>query len=275
MNRVSRKAAKSQSSWRLGVLARGFTLIELLVVVAIIAVLAAILLPALRNAKKSALRAQCVNNLRQCGVAFYLYAEDNEDYLPMPGSWPSNGGKDVMNWNRPANHGHLYPYLQYNADPLYCSDFLEPNNPANGGYFKDRKRNIQWFRESWTNNYVAQWSSYCMPHHAAGPVSGPNDIPRTEPHDGYLWVASKLSWNTPAYLTAPGTTTYNWRTYFLLTCHQDWQWRFEGAHDGKGVNVLYADSSVLWVAYPWEPMQSATWNDGAAWQHILEAHSRR
>jgi prepilin-type N-terminal cleavage/methylation domain-containing protein/prepilin-type processing-associated H-X9-DG protein len=61
---------------------RGFTLIELLVVIAIIAILAAILLPVLQQAQKRALRIACVSNVRQWGIAFQVYAGDNNDNLP-------------------------------------------------------------------------------------------------------------------------------------------------------------------------------------------------
>jgi prepilin-type N-terminal cleavage/methylation domain-containing protein/prepilin-type processing-associated H-X9-DG protein len=60
----------------------GFTLIELLVVIAIIGVLAGLLLPALNGARKSALRAKCANNQRQIGIAFRMFADDHNGWLP-------------------------------------------------------------------------------------------------------------------------------------------------------------------------------------------------
>jgi len=60
----------------------GFTLIELLVVIAIIALLMAILMPALRKAKEQGRDVVCKSNLRQVGIGANLYAEDNDLYIP-------------------------------------------------------------------------------------------------------------------------------------------------------------------------------------------------
>jgi prepilin-type N-terminal cleavage/methylation domain-containing protein len=59
-----------------------FTLIELLVVIAVIAILAALLVPALARAKEQARLAQCINNLRQIAIGFELYRNDNQDRFP-------------------------------------------------------------------------------------------------------------------------------------------------------------------------------------------------
>jgi prepilin-type N-terminal cleavage/methylation domain-containing protein/prepilin-type processing-associated H-X9-DG protein len=70
--------------------ARGFTLIELLVVIAVIAILAALLLPALSNAKEKGYRVSCLSNMHQLGVNAQVYAGDNNSFVPMHqsrGNW--------------------------------------------------------------------------------------------------------------------------------------------------------------------------------------------
>src|SRR5690348_411119 len=100
----------------------GFTLVELLVVIAVIALLAALLLPALGRGKTTAYRAQCASNARQLGLATRMYWDDNNDVCFLWQLGPTNGGRLYwFGWleNGPegqrqydARPGALYPYLR-------------------------------------------------------------------------------------------------------------------------------------------------------------------
>ena len=85
---------------------RGFTLIELLVVIAIIAVLIALLLPAVQAAREAARRAQCVNNLKQIGLAMHNYESSNGSF-PLGAPWRPPG----QGWGAWDNNGFTWRVL--------------------------------------------------------------------------------------------------------------------------------------------------------------------
>jgi prepilin-type N-terminal cleavage/methylation domain-containing protein/prepilin-type processing-associated H-X9-DG protein len=93
---------------------RGFTLIELLVVIAIIAVLIALLLPAVQAAREAARRVQCVNNLKQIGLAIHNYHQVN-DVFP-PGGFPVyTPTANTGNNSGPGAHARLLAFIEQQA----------------------------------------------------------------------------------------------------------------------------------------------------------------
>jgi len=102
---------------------QAFTLIELLVVIAIIAILAALIFPALSGAKGKAQRTACMNNLKQVISATHMYADENSSFLPFPNSansdpkgpgWLYNGTNN-LDVAETVRTGELWQYLKVQA----------------------------------------------------------------------------------------------------------------------------------------------------------------
>ncbi|WP_337173160.1 DUF1559 domain-containing protein [Paludisphaera sp.] len=111
---------------------RGFTLIELLVVIAIIAVLIALLLPAVQAAREAARRSQCVNNLKQMGLALHNYHSTIGSFPP-GGTRAGNIGEPVNTpWGCWSAQSMMLPYME--QQPLYSSINFNTSNAGGDQY---------------------------------------------------------------------------------------------------------------------------------------------
>ena len=118
---------------------RAFTLIELLVVIAIIAVLIALLLPAVQAAREAARRTQCVNNLKQIGLALHNYHSTNDVFPQGQGVPPANG---TNGWSGFGPQAALLQFVE--AGPIYNAiNFSWDPNPDNGANITAYKSEIK------------------------------------------------------------------------------------------------------------------------------------
>jgi prepilin-type processing-associated H-X9-DG protein/prepilin-type N-terminal cleavage/methylation domain-containing protein len=165
-----------------------FTLIELLIVVAIIAVLSAMLLPALQQAKDAARSATCVNNLRTLHLTALLYADDHGDLLP-DGYNPSAGSVRYRYW--PAYLRHYLPGVKGSIEEFSLENFgLNPvwmtyeirhhastvsvlrdrGSPINNSPFHCPATSGPWANTNWrgTSGGGSVWVDYGLNTYAAG-----------------------------------------------------------------------------------------------------------
>lgn len=122
---------------------RGFTLVELLVVIGVIAMLLALLLPALGAARRAAKSAQCLSNLRQCALGFQQYAGENNGIIPVIRTnngniklWPwfLIAGNDA--WDQPTGRRYVRRSVAFCPSmPLYDSESMgTEDSAATSGY---------------------------------------------------------------------------------------------------------------------------------------------
>ena len=197
---------------------RAFTLIELLVIVAIIAVLAALLLPALRQSMDVARRIACASNEHQMSVAYYGFANDYDGALPLgyAGSAPvKQGSYDIYRSGRYVNFGALYrEHFVGDIHIFYCAGQTNPQfmfDTSENGWPDTRTRAAYNSRPDF--HWSADLSDEEYDNHDY------SDLPRVDKYQPNQALVSDV-----------------------MRVVND----IEKAHVGKGINLLKADGAVRW-----------------------------
>ncbi len=250
---------------------RGFTLIELLVVIGIIAVLAAILLPALGRARQQALSVQCISNLRQLYLANTMYASEHQGhYVPAaPDIYATNGG--LTRWHGARERaddefdpdkGLLAEYLpdkRVKACPVF-TEYMSKNQAPNafesgtGGYgYNMAYIGSTRFR---ANDYPMDTKTYTTP----ASKSATRDSEVGNPSETIMFADSALAQDgyiieygflEPPYYPSSDNPTGN----------EDWGLTSPSLHfrhNGR-INVIWCDGHVTSEKWGWGPQENAVY----------------
>jgi type II secretory pathway pseudopilin PulG len=163
----------------------GFTLVALLVIIAVIAVLAAMLLPALANAKGKAQRINCVNNLKQLGLAYRIWEGDNGDKYPMDVPMAKGGTKEFITGADTFRHFQVMSNELSTPRILVCP---ADTRTAAANFVRLKNQNVSYF--------VALDASDAHPQrflsgdrNITGPAAPENGILKLVPGGSVSWTA--------------------------------------------------------------------------------------
>ncbi len=222
-------------------------------VIAIIAVLASLLLPALRTAREKAYRISCLSNLRQQGVAASLYAGDYDGQL----GYTDESTHADNRWRTfvAAAGGSGIPMSQR---PLYLGQWIHagyiPGNVVqcpSYEYFSDDATG--WEEDGYRTRMVSDWAAGEEPSGGMLPAQYGFNAGLLVPNcaNGSPWqiLASGGDWSRSPWRISQLESTWplaaDLRTV-LGTWHSFWNTN----HDSAGYNVLFADGSVSWLSSP-------------------------